>query len=197
MLSTWAGVRPVVSDGEGSLKPSDETREHALWIEPGCVTLAGGKLTTFRLLALEVLRACAAFTGRAVDDLGAAVFTPAPGTSLAGLGPLGHRRLAGRHGPELAAIARLVEALGSDRVGATDTLWAELAWAAEGEMVLHLDDLLLRRTRLGLLLPGGGAALMPRIRALCQARLGWSDARWEDEERAYAALWQRSCLPAE
>ena len=79
-----------------------------------------------------------------------------------------------------------------------DSLWAELAWAAEAELVLHLDDLLLRRTRLGLLLPGGGAALMPRIRTLCQARLGWSDRRWEDEERAYAALWQRSySLPAE
>lgn len=198
VLSTWAGVRPVVSDGEASLKPSDEKREHALWVEPGCVTLAGGKLTTFRLLALEVLRACAGFNGRTVDDLGAAVFKPAPLASLPGLGPLAQRRLAGRHGPELAAVARLIDGLGSERVGATDTLWAELAWAAEAELVLHLDDLLLRRTRLGLLLPGGGAALMPRIRTLCQARLGWSDGRWEDEERAYAALWQRSySLPAE
>src|SRR5690606_3090861 len=44
VLSTWAGVRPVVSDGNAGLKPSDEKREHALWIEPGSVTLAGGKL---------------------------------------------------------------------------------------------------------------------------------------------------------
>ena len=56
-LSTWAGVRPVVSDGAEGRNPSDEKREHALWVEPGCVTLAGGKLTTFRLLALEVLQA--------------------------------------------------------------------------------------------------------------------------------------------
>jgi glycerol-3-phosphate dehydrogenase len=57
--------------------------------------------------------------------------------------------------------------------------------------VLHLDDLLLRRTRLGLLLAEGGRAELPRIRALCQPRLGWSDARWQQEEGDYLALWQR------
>jgi glycerol-3-phosphate dehydrogenase len=54
-----------------------------------------------------------------------------------------------------------------------------------------LDDLLLRRTRLGLLLAGGGRAELPRIRVLCQPRLGWSDARWQQEEKDYLALWQR------
>ncbi len=39
VLSTWAGVRPVVSSGDDSGKPSDEKREHVLWREPGCVTL--------------------------------------------------------------------------------------------------------------------------------------------------------------
>ena len=38
VLSTWAGVRPVVSSGDDSGKPSDEKREHVLWREPGCVT---------------------------------------------------------------------------------------------------------------------------------------------------------------
>ncbi|MGV8358528.1 hypothetical protein, partial [Pseudomonas aeruginosa] len=45
--------------------------------------------------------------------------------------------------------------------------------------------------RLGLLLPGGGAAYLPRIRALCQARLGWDDPRWEREQQAYLDLWRR------
>jgi hypothetical protein len=56
---------------------------------------------------------------------------------------------------------------------------------------VHLDDLLLRRVRLGHLLPHGGQALLPRVRAICQPELGWSDARWEAEEAAYLALWQR------
>ncbi|AYC33457.1 glycerol-3-phosphate dehydrogenase/oxidase [Pseudomonas cavernae] len=192
VLSTWAGVRPVVSDGIAGKKPSDEKREHALWREPGCVTLAGGKLTTFRLLALEVLHACAPELGRAVDDYGTEVFRPQPTVPLPQLAPAQQRRLAGRYGRALPRLAELLEELGGERVGASDTLWAELGLAAEQELVLHLDDLLLRRTRLGLLLAQGAAAELPRIRALCQARLGWSDARWEEEVRRYLALW-RSC----
>lgn len=48
-----------------------------------------------------------------------------------------------------------------------------------------------RPTRLGLLLAGGARAELPRIRALCQARLGWDDERWEQEEGDYLALWRR------
>lgn len=189
--STWAGVRPVVSSGAAQKKPSDEKREHALWIEPGCVTLAGGKLTTFRLLALEVLRACAPMLGRELREEQGTVFGEPPAVELAGLGPQQRRRLAGRHGRNLAQLARLIGEVGSDRVGDSDCLWAELAWAAEGELVLHLDDLLLRRTRLGLLLADGGAAELPAIRALCQPRLGWGDERWQREERDYLDLWRR------
>ncbi|MFG0380448.1 glycerol-3-phosphate dehydrogenase/oxidase [Pseudomonas sp. zbq_18] len=199
VLSTWAGVRPVVSEGESSgKKPSDEKREHALWVEPGCVTLAGGKLTTFRLLALEVLRACAPMLGREVADVGQAVFHAAPEVALPGLCLSQRRRLAGRHGLALPRLAELIGELGSGCIGASTTLWAELALACDDELVLQLDDLLLRRTRIGLLLAGGAEAELPRIRALCQPRLGWSDARWEEQQLRYLALW-RQCysLPGE
>ncbi|WP_332820865.1 glycerol-3-phosphate dehydrogenase C-terminal domain-containing protein, partial [Pseudomonas sp.] len=107
------------------------------------------------------------------------------------------RRLAGRHGRELPGLLALLDEVGSERVAGSDTLWVELAWAAQSELVLHLDDLLLRRTRLGLLLAEGAKAELPRIRALCQARLGWSDERWQQEERDYLALWRRCySLPA-
>lgn len=189
VLSTWSGVRPVVGSGAG--KPSNATREHVLWREPGCVTLAGGKLTTFRPQAIEVLRACAEELGRSVEDDGAPVFAPVPALEIPGLNPSQWRRLAGRHGRDLPRLAQLVAQLGSDTVGATATLWAELAFAAEQELVLHLDDLLLRRTRLGLLLADGGAAYLGQIRLLCQPRLGWNDGRWADEEQRYRALWRR------
>jgi glycerol-3-phosphate dehydrogenase len=198
VLSTWAGVRPVVSDGAEGRKPSDEKREHALWVEPGCVTLAGGKLTTFRLLALEVLQACAPMVGRTVADHGAATFAALSAAPMPHLSPAQQKRLAGRYGRALPQVLALVEEQGADHVAGTDTLWAELAWAAEQELVLHLDDLLLRRTRLGLLLARGAAAELPRIRALCQARLGWDDARWEQEEQRYLTLWQQCySLPVE
>ena len=197
LCSTWAGVRPVVSDADSSKRPSQEKREHALWVEPGCVTLAGGKLTTFRLLALEVLQACAGFVGQAVTDQGTAVFRACAAPAMPQLSPAQQKRLAGRYGRQLPGLLAVMAEVGSERVAGSDTLWAELAWAAQSELVLHLDDLLLRRTRLGLLLAGGAVAHLPRIRALCQARLAWDDARWAQEERDYLALW-RNCysLPA-
>jgi glycerol-3-phosphate dehydrogenase len=191
LLSSWAGVRPVVSDGNDSLAPSDEKREHMLWTEPGCVTLAGGKLTTFRLLALEVLQACSAFVGKAVEDHGQAVFRQVPEVALPGLSASQQRRLRGRHGLALPQLATLLEEVGAQSVGSLDTLWVELAHACDNELVLHLDDLLLRRTRIGLLLADGAAAELPQIRALCQPRLGWSDARWADEQQRYLVLWHR------
>jgi len=192
VLSSWAGVRPVVSDGDDKAKPSDEKREHMLWVEPGCVTLAGGKLTTFRLLALEVLQACAGFVGKPVDDHGQAVFRPLSAAELTGLSAIQQRRLRGRHGQALSQLAVLLDELGSQTVGSLDTLWIELAQACDNELVLHLDDLLLRRTRIGLLLPNGAEAELPQIRTLCQSRLGWDDARWDAEQQQYLELW-KSC----
>jgi glycerol-3-phosphate dehydrogenase len=192
VLSTWSGVRPVVgSAGEHQDKPSNETREHVLWQEPGCVTLAGGKLTTFRPQAIEVLKACAAMLERPFVDDAAPVFAAVPALAIPELSSHQWRRLAGRHGRELPRLAQLIKDVGHTTVGAADTLWAELAFACESEMVLHLDDLLLRRTRLGLLLPRGGEAYFAAIRPLCQPRLGWSDEHWQQEEQRYRALWQR------
>ena len=129
--------------------------------------------------------------GKTVEDDGAPVFQAVPLQAIPGLSDTGVRRLAGRHGRDLPRLASLINSLGSDCVGASDTLWAELAFAAETEMVLHLDDLLLRRTRLGLLLPEGAAHYLADIRRLCQPRLGWDDARWEQEQQRYLQLWQR------
>jgi glycerol-3-phosphate dehydrogenase len=191
VLSTWSGVRPVVGSAASELKPSSETREHVLWQEPGCVTLAGGKLTTFRPQAIEVLKACAGMLGRPFSDDAAPVFAEVPMLAIPQLSASQWRRLAGRHGRDLPRLAQRLADLGPGSVGNTDTLWAELAFACDTEMVLHLDDLLLRRTRLGLLLARGGEEHFAAIRRLCQPRLGWDDERWQQELQQYRALWQR------
>jgi len=192
VLSSFAGVRPVISSGQTTGKrPSDESREHALWTEPGAVTLAGGKLTTFRLLAREVLKACAAQMGRTLPLTDAPVFS-APPIVHSRLSTEQSRRLAARHGRNFLRLLELIDEIGSERIGATDTIWAELALCAERELVLHLDDLLLRRTRLGLLLAEGARAWLPRIRAFCQPRLGWDDNHWENEQQRWLALWRQN-----
>jgi glycerol-3-phosphate dehydrogenase len=192
VLSTYAGVRPVIAGGHSSA--SREGREHLVWSEAGLVAVAGGKLTTFRAIALDALKQVRAQLPDWADDLRPCrVFAPPSARQAASarrVPPPLLRRLQGRHGASTDAL--LAAALDAEftLIPGTETPWAELRWAARAEAVQRLDDLLLRRTRLGLQLRQGGAALLPRIRAVCQPELGWNDARWEREEADYLALWR-------
>jgi len=94
----------------------------------------------------------------------------------------------GRHGNGAGALCAGATAAQLERIAGTPTLWIELRVAARHEAVHHMDDLLLRRTRLGLLLPRGGEALLDQVQALCAPALGWSPARWDQERQRYRAL---------
>lgn len=198
VIATYAGVRPVV-DGGPLDAPSKAGREHAIWCGDGLVGVTGGKLTTFRAIALDVLRQARRQLPGWNDALAPVpvyeqvVLPNAPRRMPAPL----LRRLAGRYGAQAQALVDAAQEGELEPVPGTETLWAELRWAARAEGVLHLDDLLLRRTRIGLLLRGGGMEQMERIRATCQAELGWNDEDWDREQAAYAALWARHySLPA-
>ncbi|MCK5881785.1 MAG: hypothetical protein KAG18_07910, partial [Sinobacterium sp.] len=65
-------------------------------------------------------------------------------------------------------------------------------WAIKYEAVKHLDDLLLRRTRLGLLLPLGAACMFDDIRAMFEQELQWTSAHWEKELACYQQLWKNN-----
>ena len=56
----------------------------------------------------------------------------------------------------------------------------------------HLDDLLLRRTRLGNVLPCGARELLPKIKALCSPYLSWNEQKWQEEINRYLAIWQNA-----
>jgi glycerol-3-phosphate dehydrogenase len=186
--SSYAGVRGVIDTGAAD--PSKESREHALWVEDGLVTVTGGKLTTFRLMALDTLKAAKKELPETKKLSRGRVFEPTDGTALGKLNPQLSERLLGRHGRDAATIVGMDNLL--ERVGDTVVLWSELRWAARDEAVVHLDDLLLRRARVGLLAKDGGMTEMDRIRKVAQPELGWDDATWEREEAAYRALWKKS-----
>ncbi len=192
IVATYAGVRPVIDSGKAN--PSREAREHAVWLEEGLLTVTGGKLTTFRLIALDALKhAAPLLPGWHAKLRVEPVFVGTP-TLVAATAELsaGQRlRLEGRYGCHAATVLALAHDGELETIPGTETLWAELRWAARHEAVLHLEDLLLRRTRIGLLLRHGAGAELPRVRSICQSELEWDDARWESEQTAYLALWKK------
>ncbi|MBU0512452.1 MAG: glycerol-3-phosphate dehydrogenase/oxidase [Chloroflexi bacterium] len=198
VVATFAGVRPVI--GTGKADPSQESRDHVVWEDAGLLTVTGGKLTTFRLIALDVLKAIRHHlpeTPPLSDNVPMLNRVDADLPALAHLDEIIRRRLSGRYGVDASALASASGPGELTLIPGTQTLWAELRWAARSEAVSHLEDLLLRRVRLGLLLPQGGELLLPQIRAICQPELGWDDARWEAEQAAYLQLWREHYhLPA-
>jgi glycerol-3-phosphate dehydrogenase len=197
VLSTFAGVRPIV--GGGNEDPSKESRDSVLWEESGLLTVTGGKLTTFHATARTAVRlVLRRLGGRGLGALRAPIAaSPAATLVASGLAPEDEKRLLARFGTDAGAVVAVAREGELSRLPHLPILWAELRWAARSESVVHLDDLMLRRVRAGLLLPSGAASLLPSIRAICQTELGWDDARWEEEARRYIGLWKNNySLPA-
>lgn len=195
IVATWAGVRPVVSEGPGKA-PSKENREHVIWDHQGLVNVAGGKLTTYRLIARQILEQCRPYlTHLQLPDDALPGFSPPPSADQAGgqrPNSIPHndwRKLQGSYGPALAKVLESGEPL---KIPGTDTYWCELIWAAANTDVIHLDDLMLRRTRLGLMLPNGASELLDLIEKACSAALGWDKAAWVKERERYLAIWREN-----
>lgn len=184
IVASYAGVRPVVDNGQGD--PSRAGRDHIAMDEDGLITVTGGKLTTFRLMAQDALRLAAGRLKRPAHHPDGPVFKPAQ--TPRALRPAIAARLAARYGALAGIAAKQADAAELDWIPGSQTLWLELRWAALHEAVVHLDDLLLRRTRLGLLLPRGGLDQIERIRAAVQPALGWDAPRWLAEVERYRAL---------
>jgi len=197
VLASFAGIRPIV--GTGKEDPSKESRAHTVVVDEGLITVTGGKLTTYRLMVRDTLKAAARSLPvlRAADET-APCLNPVP-PALVGapesMDGAVRRRLLGRYAADTEALVAAALPGELERIPGTRSLWAELRWAARDEGVVHLDDLLLRRVRLGLLLPQGAMLLLHRIRAIVQPELGWSDILWEREVTRYAEIWAKGYSP--
>jgi len=203
IISTWAGVRPLISDsGDGKrVSPSKEKRDHSVWLDNNLVTVSGGKLTTFRLIALDVLAKCqevldldnSATHNQAIN--GDQVFSKVASIhpKFATLPSDLQQRLQGFYGRKLDKLLELAHEEDLAYVTDSNTIWAEIRFAARYEQVIHLDDLLLRRTRVGLILPHGAMTplISARLKQVCEQELGWDEQKWQQEVARYSELWQR------
>lgn len=198
IISTFAGVRPVVASKK-SLENSKETREHAMWQCEGYLAVAGGKLTTFRLIAKEALTLGASELGlnTPLSDLHA--FERLRSSTQKQLKKLNKSlalneqqllMLSGRYGNLSPQLLAAFTAEQFQHISYLPWCWAELIWAAQHEQVLHLDDLLLRRTRIGNLLPNGAQEYLPNIKSLLSNYLSWDQTRWDWEIKRYQDIWK-------
>lgn len=190
--ASFAGVRPIVASGTG-VDPHKESRRHVVLEENGLVTITGGKLTTFRRMALDTLtQARSVWPELPVPGEQERVFAapPADLPPTPALDSTARRRLVGRYGTNVAGVIAAAAPGELDLIPGTDSRWVELRWAARQEAVVHLDDLLLRRVRLGLVLPEGGQPILERVRSIVQPELGWDEARWSSEAGHYGRVWK-------
>jgi len=197
-ISSIAGVRPVLSKGEK--EASKESRDHVVWEDNGLVTVTGGKLTTFRLVAYDALKVAGKYLPRLFLQKKSSIFDRPVEKEMEdeklSLFPQNVRqRLYGRYGSMAERIMTTQEKEDCSFVPGTSTLWCEMAFAAAHERVRHLSDLLLRRVRIGLLLPGGGKEHLGRIERLCRSALSWDDSRWAREKKLYFEEWQKYYAP--
>ncbi len=192
-ISSFSGLRPIIAGGADTA--SKESRAHALWEEEGMVTITGGKYTTFRIMSRQAVMAVLKQLNRPLSIKRKRVFPRVKDTTAPNIAAGTLAYLSGRYGEDTRGLINGAGAGDLERIGTLPNVWAELRWAAKNEAVVHLDDLLLRRVRLGMLLPDGAREHLERIRSITQAALDWSDQRWQQEAQSYLNTWQRYYSP--
>ncbi|MDR1635302.1 MAG: glycerol-3-phosphate dehydrogenase/oxidase [Bifidobacteriaceae bacterium] len=204
VIGFYAGLRPLLQPGAKLGTSSAKiSREHTVASPvPGLTMIAGGKLTTYRVMAEDAvdfaLGPGAAAKPSITKDLplwGAegyhAVRNNAP--KLAARHGWDRDRtlhLLGRYGSRVSDITDLIEAdrsLGDPIPGAEHYLKAEVVYAATHEAVIHLDDVMMSRTRLNHEVPDAGLAASSVIADLVAPHLGWDRDRVKAEVAGYAA----------
>jgi glycerol-3-phosphate dehydrogenase len=201
----YAGLRPLIKGKKGAT--SDLSREHAVETSvPGFTTIAGGKYTTYRIMAEDAVNAAIIdlqsrglvqeVSKSETEDIlliGAANFNEvqtdlrATGKNF-GLTAKGIDHLLGRYGSmvgDLTSILKYRPELAQPIAGGASYLRVEALYAVTHEGALHIDDILTRRTHLSIETPDQGLEAAAEVAQIMGAALGWSQERSAAELKHY------------
>ncbi len=202
IIGTWAGLRPLLQPGtKAGTSSAKISREHTTASPiPGLTVIAGGKLTTYRVMATDAVDFA---LGDKAKDL-PSITERIPLVGAVGLEALGRRatvvartygwsgqmvdHLLHRYGSLLGDLVDAIAArpdLARPLEHAPAYLRAEIVYAATHEGVLHLEDVMLHRTRLNYEMRDRGLAALPEIAALTGEVLGWDEQRMAAEIESY------------
>lgn len=190
--SAYAGLRPLLRSRARA--ESDISRAHVVLEDPdGLLSVVGGKLTTMRAMAEDVVDRVARRLGREERTrTREASLGPPPNAREAflsmGFDAAAAEHLASRHDPE--AVRRWLDELQAKQPVAASRpyLGVEVTVAVEEEMAIALEDVMVRRLGLFYELPDQGLAAAPSVAASMAPRLGWDAGRVRREVDAYGAL---------
>jgi glycerol-3-phosphate dehydrogenase len=211
VIAVYAGLRPLVtatasSSSSKGVKPTTKvSREHVVDTPvPGLVSIAGGKFTTYRLMARDVVDAAVADFGRPVPS---SVTDQVPLLGADGLAAVraGAGRLAEDYRLPQAAVEHLLGRYGAlagevldlirDDPGLAEPLAdghpylrAEVVHAVTHEDALHVEDVLMRRMRLFIESADAGTGVAGEVAAIMGRLLGWSRRRRAAETQRYLDL---------
>jgi len=211
VIAVFAGLRPLVEavgevNGSKGAKPTTKvSREHVVDVPvPGLASIAGGKFTTYRLMARDVVDAAVAGFGRPVPSSVTDQLPLLGADGLAGV-RAGAGRLAEDYRVSRAAVDHLIDRYGTlagevlDLIRADPGLAqpladghpylrAEVVYAVTHEGALHVEDVLMRRMRLSIESADSGTGVAAEVSAIMGRLLGWSRRRRAAETRRYLEL---------
>jgi len=202
ITGVYVGLRPLLGKGAGDT--AKLSREHAVRRSaPGLVSVAGGKYTTYRVMARDAVDAAARDLPFAVAASRTAVLPLLGAVGLSGaeyrlsvhpgatrLAPETLRHLVARYGTLATDVLDLVvdePRLADPLLGAEKYLAAEVRYAALHEGALHVDDVLTRRTHIGFDVPDRGELAVEYVAQLMAPVLGWDQAAVDREITHYRA----------
>ena len=219
VIATWAGVRPLVSQQDAD-DESSVSREHLIAVEPdGMITIAGGKLTTYRRMGAEVVDTVIETLearGHEVPDLRTAEtdLNPLPGaigwpeggdceTVASMIEAVAPEHITpeiaallantyGMRGLDVAALVAKNPSLASPLVEGRAEIEAQVVWAAKEELTGTVSDVMIRRTQLYFRDRNQGLDALERVAEILAEQLGWDDAEHHRHAESYRLEVERS-----
>jgi glycerol-3-phosphate dehydrogenase len=170
VVAAWAGIRPLIASGHRA-DPGSASREHEIIREPsGVIAVTGGKLTTYRAIAAEVVDAVETALGR----------TPVPTRTHLIMLPGADRSA------ELDQLAARDPSLARPLDPELSYRGADLVYGVRSEMACTLADLLMRRTHIAFETRDAGLSVAPSAARLVAPLLGWDASALQTAVEAYA-----------
>lgn len=202
IISTYAGLRPLLMPGtKGEATSTKVSREHTVTeAAPGLVVIAGGKLTTYRVMAEDAVDFA---LGRRAKQLPSLTSTT-PLRGARGYKALWNQRvrlaqesglsqdhiedLLDRYGDDIRVILDMIKddpSLGKELQAAPEYLRAEIAFGVVYEGAMHLEDSLTHRVRLSYEHHDRGVGAAQEVADVMGALLGWDNSKKKEEINAY------------